>query len=163
MEIYHIILIIIVVIILLWLIFGRSTADRCVSELDGLWIADDEFCNESGIELMTFYFGKCPSEVECDTTGQNKLCWILIINDQGESSHITVANIKGGKRIKGEQYEFHLDLQDTPDNLFSTSLQINIVPGQLITIIDPESDSKVFEGTKNKEASELIYFDLNTV
>lgn len=162
METLYLIIIIIIVIILFWLIFGQSSRSRCLNQLNGLWMADDDFCKESGIDLMTIYFGDCPSTVETEKkSGVNKLCWFLIINNKGESNHITVANLSKCAHIKGEQYKFDIELQDVPDNLFSTNLSIKIVPGELITIIDPDTDIKVFEGTKNKEASDLIDFKLD--
>lgn len=160
MELIYIALIIVIIIISLWFVFGSSKS-RCLSELNGMWIADNEFCEESGIELMTIYFGDCPKTLidDEDQQGTNKLCWILIINDKGEYNHITVANIRGGKNIKDKQYEFDLNLRDSPDNIFATDLTISIVPGELITIID--SDTKIFEGLKNKEASDAIEFNIS--
>jgi hypothetical protein len=156
---YIVVFIIIAIVVVLWLLLG-STKSRCISKLNGMWMADEEFCNESGIELMTIYFGDCPAEIE--EAGVNaKLCWILIINNKGDYNHITIANISEGKKIKSDQYEFKLDLKDSPDNMFSTNLIINIVPDELITIIDPDTDIKVFEGTKNKEASEAIEFSID--
>ena len=159
MELIYIALIIVIIVIVIWVVFIGGTKSRCLSELNGMWIADSDFCEESGIELMTIYFGDCPqSLIDEQSGGTNKLCWILIINDKGEYNHITVANIKGGTNIKDKQYEFELSLKDSPDNIFSTDLTINIVPGQLITIID--ADTKIFEGLKNKEASEAIEFNI---
>lgn len=161
MELIYIAIVIVIIVIVLWAVFVGSTKRRCISELNGMWIADSEFCEESGIELMTIYFGDCPQTLveEEQSGGTNKLCWILIINDKGEYNHITVANITGGKNIKDKQYEFELNLKDSPDNIFATDLVIKIVPGELITIVD--SDTKIFEGQKNKEASDAIEFNIN--
>ena len=156
METIYIALIIVFVVILLWLTFSRSTKTRCLSELNGLWMADEEFCNESGIELMTIFFGDKPGE-----PAGNKLCWILLLNDSGQYNHITVAKFSEGKPLKGEQYEFDLELEDVADDIFSTNLKIRIVPGELITVIDSETDAKIFEGMKNKNASDAINFDIN--
>lgn len=165
MDYIYTVVIIIVIIILFWIIFGASTKSRCLSELNGMWIADEEFCQESGVEMMVIYFGDCPDNLEKDSLSDkkntNKLCWILIMNGNGDHNHITVASLGNGKNIKGDQYSFNLEFQDTPDNLFSSSLEIQIVPGQLITIIDPDTDIKVFEGVKNKEASDAIEFNID--
>jgi hypothetical protein len=116
-------------------------------------MADDDFCTESGIEMMTVFFGDNP-------VTKSKLCWIIIINKQGQYNHITSADITGGKHVKGDQYEFDIEIQDVPDDIFPTSLKIKIVPGELVTLIDPDNDTKVFEGQKNKTASDLIEFSI---
>ena len=151
METLYIVVIIVFLIVLFWLL--RNPKASCLSNLNGMWMADEEFCNESEIELMTVFFGNQPGS-------KSKLCWILIINKQGQYNHITTADLSGGDHIKGDQYEFDLTLKDVPDNIFSTDLKIKIVPGELITIVDSESDAKVFEGTKNKEASDAIEFNI---
>lgn len=154
METLYIVIIVIALVVLLWYIFANSTKSQCISELNGMWIADDEFCQESGIEAMVVYFGD-------GGANRSKLCWILIMNGKGDHNHITTAALSDGKHIKGKQYKFKLELHDTPDNLFSTDLEIHIVPGQLITIIDPDTDVKIFEGVKNKEASDAIEFNVS--
>lgn len=154
METLNIIIIVIVVIILLWLIFRGSTKSRCLSQLNGMWMADEEFCNESGIDLMTFYFGDRP-----DAEKEEKLCWLLILNSNGQYNHITTMTIGKATHIKGNQYEFDVELQDVPDDIFNTTLKLRIVPGELITLIDDTTDTKIFEGQKNKQASDAIEFN----
>ena len=106
---------------------------------------------------MSVYFGNRPGALS-----NEKLCWILILNSNGQYNHITVANFSRPTHVKGDQYEFDLELKDVPDDIFSTSLKIKIVPDELITIIDADSDAKVFEGTKNKQASDAIEFNVNS-
>jgi hypothetical protein len=155
METLYIIYIVIAILILLWVLFGESTKTKCLSQLNGMWIADEEFCNESGIDLMSIYFNKNPNKPSSE-----KLCWILILNNNGQYNHITTAIFSKPRHIKGDQYEFLLELEDVPDDIFSTSLKIKIVPNQLITIVDADTDNKIFEGTKNKEASDAIEFNI---
>lgn len=155
METLYIIYIVIAIIVLLWVIFGESTKTKCLSQLNGMWIADEEFCNESGIDLMSIYFNN-----NSNKPSNEKLCWILILNSNGQYNHITSATFGKSRHIKGDQYEFFLELEDVPDDIFSTSLKIKIVPDQLITIVDADTDNKIFEGTKNKEASDAIEFNI---
>jgi len=120
-----------------------------------MWTADEDFCEESGAELMCVYFGPRPG-----APSNEKLCWILILNDNGQYNHITVSKFSNSTHIKGDQYEFDMELDDVPDGIFNTSLKIRIVPGELITLIDTETDAKIFEGTKNKQASDAIEFNI---
>ena len=68
MDFLYLAIIIIALFIILWLIFGQSKKSKCLSQLNGMWIADEDFCQESGIELMTLYFGDYPKS-------KSKLCW----------------------------------------------------------------------------------------
>ena len=163
METLHIVLIVIAVLILIWLI-APSTRSKCLNQLNGFWVADDEFCQNAGIDLMTIFFG---DYVDSDQNPKQDyerryLIWVLIINDSGQFNHITTANIAldGQTHLKGDQYEFAIEFQDVPMDIFPTSLKIQIVPGELITLINPEDDSKVFEGTKNENASKAIEFNI---
>lgn len=160
METYNIILIIVVVILLIWLI-TPSTKTSCLNKLNGFWVGDDEFCKNAGIELMTFFFGDYNSDEKKPNT-RTYLCWILIVNDAGQFNHITTVDIDiDATNIKGSQYEFGIEFQDVPNDIFPTSLKIQIVPSELITLINPEDDSKVFEGTKNEDASKAIEFNID--
>lgn len=163
METLYVVLIIVIIILLLWVI-TPSTKSRCLNKLNGFWVADDDFCQNSGIDLMTIFFG---DYVGCDELPKNVrryLCWLLIINDAGQFNHITTVDIGLDKiiHIQDDQYQFDIEFKDLPEDqqLFPTSLQIQIVPGELITIVDPETDNKIFEGTKNENASNAIEFNV---
>ena len=156
MEIINIVLVIVAIVIILWLVFGESTQSKCLSRLNGMWVADKEFCEESGVDLMCFYFNNRPGSPKAE-----KLCWILILNSNGQYNHITSATFSNPVHAKGDQYEFDMELKDVPDDIFSTDLKIKIVPGELITIVDFDTDVKIFEGTKNKKASDAIEFNFS--
>lgn len=160
METLHIVLIVVAVLVLIWLIIP-STKSRCLSELNGFWVADDEFCQNAGIDLMTIFFGDYKG-CEPNKNVRTYLVWVLIINASGQFNHITTADISLDEQthIKGDQYEFAIDFQDVPLDTFPTSLKIQIVPGEFITLINPDDDSKVFEGTKNENASKAIEFNI---
>ena len=163
MDTLYIVIIVVFIIILLWLICP-STKSRCLSELNGFWVADDDFCQNAGIDLMTVFFGDYQSEnpkKNCRTY----LCWILIINSSGQFNHITTVDVNtSGQHIKGDQYEFDLEFQDVPMDkstpIFPTNLKMQVVPGELLTLINPDDDSKVFEGTKNEQATKAIEFNI---
>jgi len=162
------IIIVVVIIILLWLIYP-SVKSQCLNKLNGFWVADDDFCQNSGIDLMTIFFGdydiKDKSIYSKKSNSRTYLCWILIINQSGQFNHITIVDIDlNGKHIRSDQYEFELELHDAPTDsngpIFPTSLKIQIVPGEFLTIINSDDDSKVFEGTKNEDASKAIEFNI---
>jgi hypothetical protein len=68
-EIWAVIVIIVIIIIVLY--FSNSK-----SKLNGVWIADDSFCDRSEIEMMALVL----------TDGK---AFILIINGDGNISHMT--------------------------------------------------------------------------
>jgi hypothetical protein len=152
MNYIYVISIVIVIIIILFFLFYKK---HSLKDVNGLWMADEEFCQESGVELMTIYFGDYPDK------RSEKLCWILILNGKGTYNHITTAELTECNKISKDQYEYQLELGDVPDNIFSTNLILKIAPGLLITIIEMESDKKIFEGSLNKEVSDLINFEIN--
>ncbi len=166
METSYMIVIIVVIIILLWLIIP-STKTKCLNKLNGFWVADDDFCQNSGVDLMTFFFGDYQND-NSDSNIRTYLCWILITNKSGQFNHITTIDVNiRGDHIKGDQYEFNAELQDAPsdDNgpIFPTTLKLIIVPGELLTIINPDDDNKIFEGTKNEDASRAIEFNIDNL
>ena len=160
------IIIVVTIVIMLWLI-TPSTKSQCLNKLNGFWVADDEFCENSGIDLMTIFFGDYEGD-EFQKNCRRYLVWVLIINTSGQFNHITTVDIDVNhvEHIKGDQYEFSVEFQDAPvDNanrpVFPTNLKLQIVPGDLITLINPDDDSKVFEGTKNEDASKAIEFNID--
>lgn len=160
METFNIVIIVIVVLLLLWILLP-STKSKCLNKLNGFWVADDDFCQNSGVELMTIFFGDY-NNTEPKKNCRTYLCWILIVNDAGQFNHITTVDIEidSAQHVKDSQYEFNVEFQDVPDDIFPTSLRIQIVPGELITLINIDDDSKVFEGTKNEDASKAIEFNI---
>lgn len=163
METTYLVIIVVVIILLLW-VLSPSAKIVCLNELNGFWMADDNFCQESGIDMMCMFFGEHQND-DIKPEGRLYLCWILIINKAGHFNHITTADVlPNGMHIKDDQYAFSIELQDAPNDgdaqLFPTNLRLLTVAGEILTIVD-DDENVIFEGTKNHEASKAIEFQIN--
>lgn len=141
---WGLVLILVIILITLFVAYWNSNF------IEGMWLADPDFCDLADIGMVAVYFG--PNE-NMTPIWQKRKCWILVQDYNGEPkiNHLTMVNMSGFGT-------FSCKFEDSPDELVFPLNQTMKLNDDYMSLSD--NDTTSFVGTRDTTLSKKLKFEM---